>query len=100
VEEELAGRGVGDDSSLVADDQIVEPRLLEVRPHRAEHAAGDDDHVRARRACPRERLLRAWPEHSVLGDQGPVEVECESGDARRKRGRELYGAWPPVDFTT
>ena len=30
VEKELARRGVGDDGSLVADDEIVELRLLEV----------------------------------------------------------------------
>jgi hypothetical protein len=56
--------------------------------------------VGAGRPRPRERLLRARPQHAVLGDQRPVEVEREGGDGRRKRGRELYGAWPPVDFTT
>jgi hypothetical protein len=102
VEQKLTGRRVGDDRSLVADDEIVEVRLLEVRPHRPEHAAGDDDDVDARRTRPCERLLRPRPEHTVLGDQGPVEVEREGGDAPREVLRELdrYGALPPVDVTT
>jgi hypothetical protein len=100
VEEEVPRGRVGDDGSLVADDEIVESRLLEVRPHRAEHPAGDDDDVRAGRPRARERLLRARPQHSVLGDQRAVEIEREGGGGRRERGRELYGTWPPVDFTT
>jgi hypothetical protein len=47
-----------------------------------------------------ERLLCARAENAVLGDQRPVEIEREGGDVRRKRGRELYGAVPPVDVTT
>jgi hypothetical protein len=100
VEEKLAGRRVGDDGSLVADDEIVEPRLFEVRPHCPEHASRDDDNMGAGRARPRECVSGARPQHAVLGDQRPVEIECESGDGRRKRGRELYGAVPPVESTT
>jgi len=48
----------------------------------------------------RERLPGARPQHAVLGDQRPVEIEREGGDVRRKRGRELYGAVPPVETTT
>jgi hypothetical protein len=54
----------------------------------------------SRRTRPRERLLRARPQHAILGDQRPVEVERERCDGRRELGRELYGTWPPVDFTT
>jgi hypothetical protein len=41
-------------------------------------------------------------EHAVLGDQRPVEVEREGGDAPRESVRELdrYGTWPPVEVTT
>jgi hypothetical protein len=58
--------------------------------------------VDAGRAGPRERLLRPWPEHAVLGDERPVEVEREGGDPPRKSLRELerYGALPPVEVTT
>jgi hypothetical protein len=100
MEEELARRRVGDNGSLVADDEIVELRLLEVRAHRSEHPPGDDDDVRARRPRPFERVPGALPQHAVLGDQRPVEIEREGGDVRRKRGRELYGAVPPVESTT
>jgi hypothetical protein len=102
VEKELARRRVGDDGSLVADHEIVEPRLLEVGPHRPEHAPGDDDDVCACRPGPRERVLRPRAQHAVLGDQRPVEVQRERGDAPRESRREgeRYGAWPPVDFTT
>jgi hypothetical protein len=100
VEEELARRRLGDDGSLVAHDEIVELRLLEVRAHRSEHPPGDDDDVGARRPRPCERVTGARPQHAVLGDQRPVEIEREGGDVRRKRGRELYGAVPPVESTT
>jgi hypothetical protein len=41
-------------------------------------------------------------QHAVLGDQRPVEVEREGGDAPREALRELdrYGVLPPVDVTT
>jgi hypothetical protein len=83
VEKELARRGVGDDGSLVADDEIVELRLLEVRPHGPEHPPGDDDDVDAGGPRPRERVASARPQHAVLADQRPVEVEREGGDVRR-----------------
>jgi hypothetical protein len=83
VEKELARRGVGDDGSLVADDEIVELRLLEVRPHRSEHPPGDHDDVDAGGPRLRERVARARPQHAVLADQRPVEVEREGGDVRR-----------------
>jgi hypothetical protein len=100
VEEKLARCRLGDDGTLVADDEIVELRLLEVRTHRTEHPPGDDDDVGARRPRPRERILGARPQHAVFGDQRPVEIEREGDDARRKRGGEVYGAVPPVDSTT
>jgi hypothetical protein len=100
VEQELASRRLGDNGSLVADDEIVELRLLEVRPHRSEHPPGHDHDVGA--GCPRpcERFSRTRAKDAVLGDQRPVEIEREGGDVRRKRGGELYGAVPPVEVTT
>jgi hypothetical protein len=58
--------------------------------------------VGAGRPRPRERFLRPWPQHGVLGDQRPVEVEREGGDALWELVRELYGygALPPVEETT
>jgi hypothetical protein len=102
VEQELARRGLGDDGSLVADDELVEARLLEIGPYRPEHATGHDDDVDSRCTRSRERLLRPRLQHAVLGDQRPVEVEREGGDRPRKALRELerYGALPPVDLTT
>jgi hypothetical protein len=100
VKEELARRRVGDDGSLVTDDEIVELCLLEVRPHCSEHPAGDDHDVGAGGPRTRKRVLGARPQHAVLGDQRPVEIEREGGDVRRKRGREPYGAVPPVEATT
>jgi hypothetical protein len=100
MEQELARRGVGDDGSLVADDEIVESRLLEVRAHGSEHPPGDDHDVGARCPRPRERVPGVRAKDAVLGDQRPVEIECEGGDARRKRGRALYGAVPPIEVTT
>jgi hypothetical protein len=55
--------------------------------------------VRARLARARERRPRPRPQDSVLGDQRPVEIEREGGDAGRERGWKLYGVfW--VDWTT
>jgi hypothetical protein len=58
--------------------------------------------MRARLSCAREGRLRARAQHSVLGDQRPVEVEREGGDVPREVLRELdrYGALPPVESTT
>jgi hypothetical protein len=100
VEQELARRRIGDDGSLVADHEIVELRLLEVRPYRSEHPPRDDHDVRACAPRLRERVAGARPQHAVLGDQRPVEIEREGGDVRRKRGGKLYGAVPPVETTT
>jgi hypothetical protein len=102
VEEEFPGGRVGDDRSLVADDEIVEACLLEVGPYRAEHPPRDDNDVRAGGSRARERVSRAGPQHAVLGDQGPVEVQRERGDPRREAVRKLdgYGALPPVESTT
>jgi hypothetical protein len=99
MEEERPARRVGDDRTLVADDRIVESRLLEVRPHRAEHPSGHDDHVRAGVANGAQGRTSARPQHTILADQGPVEIEREGGDLRRKSGGELYGL-PPVAVTT
>jgi hypothetical protein len=100
VQEKLARHRVGNDGALVADDEIVELCLLEVRAHGAEHPPGDDDDVNAGLPCARQRFAGARPEDAVLGDERPVEVEREGGDARRKRDRKLYGAVPPVELTT
>jgi hypothetical protein len=100
MEQELARRRVGDDCSLVADDEIVELRLLEVRAHGSEHPPGDDHDVGSRFSRSGERFPGAGTEDAVLGDQRPVEIEREGGDLRRKRGRELYGALPPAESTT
>jgi hypothetical protein len=53
-------------------------------------------------ARPLERVLRPRPQHAVLGDQRPVEVQRERGDVRRESlgDGDRYGSWPPVDFTT
>ena len=100
---ELAAQRVGDDSALVADDGIVEPCLLEVGLHAAEHPSGHDDHVRAPRAHGGDRLAGARAEHGILCEQRPVEVDRERGDALRERVGKVdqgYGGVPPVAFTT
>jgi hypothetical protein len=83
VEKELVRRGVGDDGSLVADDEIVELGLFEIRPDGSEHPPGDDDDVDAAGPRSRERVAGARSQHAVLADQRPVEVEREGGDVRR-----------------
>jgi hypothetical protein len=48
-----------------------------------------------------DRRARSRPEDGVLGDQRPVEVDRERGDACREGLRELdYGGVPPVALTT
>jgi hypothetical protein len=100
LEQELARCRVGDDRALVTDDEIVELRLLEIRAGCPEHPPGDDDDMGAGSPRARQRIPGAGTKDAVLGDQRPVEVECEGGDARRKPGRKLYGAVPPVEVTT
>jgi hypothetical protein len=100
VEEERAARRIRDDRALVTDDRIVETGLLEVRTHRAEHPAGHDDHMRAGVANSAERRTCARSQYAVFGDQRPVEIEGEGGDAPREVRREVYGVVPPVAVTT
>ena len=88
VAQELAGARVGDDGALVADDRVVDAGLLQVRPHRAEHAAGDDDHADPGGAGAGDRRLRPRPERAVLPDQRPVEVAGEDVGLAGKSGRE------------
>jgi len=58
--------------------------------------------MRAGCANGRKRFARTRPQHAVFGDERPVEVEREGGDAPREGRRELdcYGAVPPVEVTT
>jgi len=100
VEQELATRRIGDNRALVADDRIVEARLLEIRARRAEHPSRHDDHVRAGVANGSEGGASARPQDAVLGDEGPVEIEGERGDAPGEIRGKVYGTVPPVDFTT
>jgi hypothetical protein len=56
--------------------------------------------VHAGRAGGGDRGPSAGPEDGVLGDERPVEVDRECGQRAGKVVREVYGAVPPVDFTT
>ena len=100
VEEELARRRVGDDGSLVADDEIVELRLLEVRPHGPEHPPGDDHDVDAGGPRPRERVPGARPQHAVLARSASGRDRARRRRRAPEARRELYGAVPPVETTT
>jgi hypothetical protein len=48
VEEELARAWLDHGGTLVADDRLPEPGVVEVRPDRAEHAARRDEHADTR----------------------------------------------------
>ncbi|HKB94084.1 MAG TPA: hypothetical protein VKC62_07640 [Gaiellaceae bacterium] len=54
----------------------------------------------AGRAGAGDRGPRARAEDGVLGDERPVEVDRERLEGAGKVVREVYGAVPPVDFTT
>jgi hypothetical protein len=56
--------------------------------------------VRAGLANGSDGSTSARPQHAVLGDQRPVEIEGESGDVPREVRRKVYGAVPPVAVTT
>jgi hypothetical protein len=77
VPEEATASRLGHDSALVADDGVVEPRLLDVGPHRPEHPSSDDEDADPggpRRADGCERPLT---EDEALGKERPVEVARE-----------------------
>ena len=86
--QELAGRRVGDDGALVADDRVGDPRLERVAAHRLEHPPGDEQDVDAGRPCRRDRRRRPRAEHRVLADQGAVEVAGERLDVAGERRRQ------------
>ena len=96
VAQELPADRVRDDGALVADDRVVEPGGVAVRPHRAEHPAGDDDHVDPPPA-PLQSPRECAAELGVLADQRPVEVAGERLDAAREVRREDQ---PLVAWTT
>jgi hypothetical protein len=89
VPEELARHRVGDDGALIADDRIGEPGFLQVREHRAEHAAGDDDDVDPRVDGASQGRARARPQQRVLADQRPVEIARERLDVPREVPRDV-----------
>jgi hypothetical protein len=102
VTQDLAAHRVRDERALVADDRIVEAGFEDIRPHRTEHAAGDDDHMRSRLPNRRDRGRRARAQRRVLADEGAVEVGRERADLAGKARRKLdcrYGV-PPVAWTT
>jgi len=88
VTQELAGERIGDDRTLIADDRILDARLLEVGPDGAEHPAGDDEDAQAGRAGASDRGEGAWPQRAVRPDQCPVEVAGEDVDLARERRRQ------------
>jgi hypothetical protein len=47
-----------------------------------------------------DRRLRAWPKDGILADERAVEVDRERGERAGEARRKVYGAVPPVDFTT
>ena len=95
VAQQLAADRVGDDRALVADDGVVDPGRLRVRPHRPEHPPGDEDHVDAGRARRADRRARPWPELGVL----PISVRSRSqANARDLRG-EVGGRISPSSPT-
>ena len=91
--QELAGRGLGDDRSLVADDGVVDPCLRRVATHRLEHAARHDDDVHAGCAGGPDGGDRARPQDRVLRDQRAVEVAGERLDVGREAGGERQLFW-------
>ena len=104
VPQELSGDRVGDDRALVADHGVVDSGLEDVRPHRAEHPPGDDDHAHSGGARGADRRPRARAQDGVLGDEGAVQVDRErgerAGEVRGELERGGYGALPPVEVTT
>jgi hypothetical protein len=56
--------------------------------------------VRAGVANGGESRARPRPQHPVVGDQRPVEIEGEGGDAPREVRGKVYGTVPPVEVTT
>src|SRR5262249_27969591 len=87
----------------IAHHRNIDPRVVEVREHGAEHPPGDDDHVCAGCADPGDRLARVRVQHGVRADERAVEVDGERRDVPWEAWRELdqrYGGVPPVALTT
>jgi hypothetical protein len=94
VAKELACCGIGDDAPVAMTGSSR--RLDDVRA-RAEHPAAT---IRGSGDGRPDRCAFA-AEDGVPGDQRPVEVDRECGDACREGLRELdYGGVPPVALTT
>jgi hypothetical protein len=96
VAQERTAARIGDEGALVANDRVVELRLLEVRAHGAEHPAGDDDEGNSERANGSNGLDRALREERVLADQGAVEIARD----RLDRARKVSGKSQPEVFST
>ena len=88
VQEELSRRRLDDGGALVTDQRLFDTGCLRVRQHRAEHASRRDQHVDAGRLGGSNRCERPRAQDTVLGDQRPVEVAGDRGDAAREVGRK------------
>src|SRR5581483_4723236 len=95
VAQELARLRVGDDGALVADERVVEARVVRVADGGLVHAAGHDQDVQSRLARGVDRALRTRPELDVLAYERPVEVARERAQAAREiRGKDqLWVDW-------
>ena len=89
VPQPFAAPRLGDDSSLVADDRIVQPGFERVAADRLEHPARDEQDVDAGPMRPLERAAGAWVQERVLSDQRPVEVARDGLDGAGEVVREL-----------
>ena len=98
VQEELARSRIDHGRALVAHDRLLERRLVEVAPHRPEHAAGRHQHVDARALRASDRGARARAELPSGADERPVEVRGERLDGAAEPIRKE--AQPPVDDAT
>ena len=84
-------------AALVADDRRDEVELPREAQRARHHPTGDERDDHAARTRPADRRSRVRPDHEVVADERPVDVEGDHGDGQDGLGRDDRGHDPDDD---
>ena len=88
---EIRGRHLADEGALVADQRRDEVELAREPQRARDHPTGDQAHQDPAPAGRADRPARVGPDHQVVADERPVDVESDQADGQDGFGRHDAG---------